>query len=395
MGLRSLVSSIYVEPIMFIYMICLYYLIPATSSLYMYKVCRTVHNYSTDLCRDLVNAKITANNTAEEDVVSKGGSLWLFYQTICFTIPSTIVTLLLGLYGDRKGRKIPMILPCIGQGLGCLYYILMAKMDMLNVSYMVVGAFITGASGGFASIIMASFSHLSTTTSGADRTIRIVILQCIMGVGTALGSFTVGSLVNTPDDPIGGWVRTFGMITGLSMLCIVYILIRFHSPPRLHRSYDDISSSAAPSADPQGFASRINIVKVLSTVCQGFPSVLQLTLAAIWFAWVTGLGEFDVLFTYTQRMGLDRSIYGYYTGYGAIVQAIAGAVSVLLFKRFLDMSDSVLALIGLFSACLELLFLGLSGFFGGSSVVRIYVLFSKLYAAKERHVKLADVIILA
>jgi len=39
MGLRSLVSSIYVEPIMFIYMICLYYLIPATSSLYMYKVC--------------------------------------------------------------------------------------------------------------------------------------------------------------------------------------------------------------------------------------------------------------------------------------------------------------------------------------------------------------------
>jgi len=58
-------------------------------------------------------------------------------------------------------------------------------------------------------------------------------------------------------DPIGGWVRTFGMITGLSMLCIVYILIRFHSPPRLHRSYDDISSSAAPSADPQGFASRI------------------------------------------------------------------------------------------------------------------------------------------
>jgi len=59
------------------------------------------------------------------------------------------------------------------------------------------------------------------------------------------------------------------------------------------------------------------------------------------------------------------------------------------------LSDSVLALIGLFSACLELLFLGLSGFFGGSSVVRIYVLFSKLYAAKERHVKLADVIILA
>jgi len=79
-----------------------------------------------------VNAKITANNTAEEDVVSKGGSLWLFYQTICFTIPSTIVTLLLGLYGDRKGRKIPMILPCIGQGLGkrclCLQVDYLSKM---------------------------------------------------------------------------------------------------------------------------------------------------------------------------------------------------------------------------------------------------------------------------
>ena len=55
-------------------------------------------------------------------------------------------------------------------------------------------------------------------------------------------------------------------------------------------------------------------MKVFSTVCAGFPSILQLVFIAIWLAWVMGLGEFDVLYSYAQRMKLDVSIYGYYNG---------------------------------------------------------------------------------
>ena len=41
--LISYVRSISVEPIMFLYMICLYYLIPAANSLYLYKVGRIIY----------------------------------------------------------------------------------------------------------------------------------------------------------------------------------------------------------------------------------------------------------------------------------------------------------------------------------------------------------------
>jgi len=53
---------------------------------------------------------------------------------------------------------------------------------------------------------------------------------------------------------------------------------------------------------------------VFRTACSGFPSYLQLTLAAIFTLWVTGLGKFDVLYNFTQRMKLTRGQYGYYTG---------------------------------------------------------------------------------
>ena len=57
-----------------------------------------------------------------------------------------------------------------------------------------------------------------------------------------------------------------------------------------------------------------SIGKVLRVVCASFPSPLQLTLAAIMFLWVYNIGRFDVMYVFSQRMGLDRSIYGYYNG---------------------------------------------------------------------------------
>ena len=52
-----------------------------------------------------------------------------------------------------------------------------------------------------------------------------------------------------------------------------------------------------------------------------------------------------------------------FTGYSAAVQAIAGAVSVLLFKRLFRWQDTTVALIGLVAGIMEQIFLGFTGFF--------------------------------
>ena len=140
------------------------------------------------MCESLVRANFT-NMTDEENLVSQETASWMFYQTVVFTIPSTAVTLFMGLYGDRYGRRIPLLSPLFGQFLGeslliffpifylafavicrvatasitiallvgCGYYLIMSFYDSLHVKYMLFGAFITGMSGGFACVIMASF----------------------------------------------------------------------------------------------------------------------------------------------------------------------------------------------------------------------------------------------
>ena len=56
--------------------------------------------------------------------------------------------------------------------------------------------------------------------------------------------------------------------------------------------------------------------------------------------------------------------YNVILGYSAGVQGIAGVISVLIFKGIFNLSDSIIAVIGLVSASLELLLLGISGFVG-------------------------------
>ncbi|XP_067950160.1 proton-coupled folate transporter-like isoform X2 [Watersipora subatra] len=361
----QVMRTVYVEPVMFIYMICLYYLIPVADTLYLYKVCRTIYHYDVDLCENLVRGNITQNTTEEESAVSTETGAWMFYQTIVFTIPSMIVTMLMGLYGDKYGRRLPLISPFIGQGIGCCYYLIMSAYPDVHVKYMLVGAFITGLSGGYACVIMASFSHISVMIPSKNRTVRLVVLQSVMGLGTVVGCFTVGA-INGPEMGIQtGWITTFLVIIFLSIFGGLYIVIRFRNLQ--YPSSSSISYSTSENRLTSAYNS-LNIGKVLTTVCCPFPSLIQVVMIAIWLAWVEGLGEFDVLYSYAQRMGQNVSIYVYYTGYSAALQAISAAVAVLILKRIFNMKDSIIALMGLASAALELLLLGISGFVGANTV---------------------------
>lgn len=57
------------------------------------------------------------------------------------------------------------------------------------------------------------------------------------------------------------------------------------------------------------------------------------------------------------------------TGYSAGLQAVAGAITVLVLKEKFGWADTTIAIVGLVSAALELLFLALSGLLTGRSVV--------------------------
>lgn len=84
------------------------------------QVCMTVNRdtlYNRSVCTDLVAAKFNKTSKVEDDVSSET-SRWLFYQTIAFVIPSVTVTLIMGVYTDKKGHRLSLIMPYLGQAAG-------------------------------------------------------------------------------------------------------------------------------------------------------------------------------------------------------------------------------------------------------------------------------------
>ncbi|XP_067681962.1 proton-coupled folate transporter-like [Haliotis asinina] len=106
--------------------------------------------------------------------------------------PGLIPTLLLGPLLDRLGRKIGFLIPMIGTLVKQIIY-LVVLCKKLPVRIMFIGNGIEGLTGGFATMLMASFVMVADLTlPGRDRTLRISIAEGTQAIWTSLGGFGTG-----------------------------------------------------------------------------------------------------------------------------------------------------------------------------------------------------------
>lgn len=77
--------------------------------LYMYQVC--LEDFSRDVCDDLYSSK----NSDALDTVQAGSSHWVLGSTLTLSLSSIITAQFLGSWSDTYGRKVPMLLPPLGE----------------------------------------------------------------------------------------------------------------------------------------------------------------------------------------------------------------------------------------------------------------------------------------
>lgn len=198
-----------IEPIIFFqFMAQEAYTVVSTTGLYN-KICR--QNYGQNSSVNCRNLKVTP---IIETIIQKKAAQWQIYIALGMLLPLIFSGLILGTFGDRNGRKINVLVGCLGAiGLMFAYLVEFAIVDM-PLSILPPMAFVVCCTSAMNIISPSCYAYLSDRIYDRDLlTIRFVILQ----IFTKLAYIIVGPIV-------GVMLKRYGYArTALLPICLWFI----------------------------------------------------------------------------------------------------------------------------------------------------------------------------
>ncbi|CAL8099102.1 unnamed protein product [Orchesella dallaii] len=189
--LTKYISDITVEPVLFLYMLSTFSQYALFQDLVYSKVCWTRFPEDTSICQNLHNESYKE----QLEIVQTLSSHWILMSTISLVVPSLFISMYLGSWSDRFGRKWPVVFPPLGGVCACLVYIVISVRDDVPVDWICLASLLSGLSGGFASCIMSCMTYVASVTTQQTRTVRISRLESMTFFGGTVGPFISGSML--------------------------------------------------------------------------------------------------------------------------------------------------------------------------------------------------------
>ena len=210
-------ANITVEPVLFLYMFANFLYFPTFQALIFNKVC--IHTYHESFCQALQhNESFKDNHKQEDHDVTSQTSYWILMSTIGLTTTSFFTTIFfLGPYGDKWGRKAPVMLPCFGALFAYLSALLNAKFMAAPIAYTIVGPILNGLCGGYISCLMAVYSFIGHISSPTTKMIRVSIVEAMVFLAGAVGVLVSGLMLERE-----GYLATFSLLCATTGVAIIY-----------------------------------------------------------------------------------------------------------------------------------------------------------------------------
>lgn len=214
--------SVTVEPVLFLFMFAGGLLWPTMRAVVYQKVC--LSNYNATICHEVDNG----NHSMEENVVQSQASHWYMAETLCFDIPSILVSIFYGALSDNVSRKMALLLPMIGQVISASNYLVCVIFFDIPVGVILLGPLCSGLFGGWVVCCMAAFSLISDITPTHSRTSRIAIAESMISLSIALSLFAGGALLDRTN-----FTCVVALALCLYILAVIYIVIFIKDPPKV------------------------------------------------------------------------------------------------------------------------------------------------------------------
>lgn len=292
---------------------------------------------------------VTYNDSASGQIEAEA-STWLIYMDVAGMIPSFFVVILLGGYSDHKGRKVALLPPLIGAAARLLLAIAIISFD-LHLGYLIIASVCEGFGGGICTLMMATFSYISSITDVQSRSRRVVIVEAVNGLAFIVSDFCMGYAIS-----LLGYAWTFVILLGIMFATLCYVA--FVLP-----EVDPVSTTTTATAE---FFSLKHFRRLLALYMKDDDSrsgrhwKLRLTLLVLVVTTAVQLGRLDVQTLF--MMSAPLCFTSLWIGYFYAASDLVGYLTSLIVTHALVnyVGDQILIAVGLLSGVGYELMFGLS-----------------------------------
>lgn len=186
------------------------------------KTCSIELQYSDDVCTNLDSG----NYDAKQDIVQEITNNYNMYSEWIEMGPAVFVLVFLGMWSDRRSRRLPLLLPMVGSTLKALGLMANAYFWSLQPYFILLSYIPYGLTGSMMGAFMAAYAYIGDTSGTRSRTTRL----SYAGI-TMFASSPVGHALGTLLFRYGGYTLVFGVEFVVSALSAVYVVLRFDDKP--------------------------------------------------------------------------------------------------------------------------------------------------------------------
>uniref|UniRef100_A0A0K0DEP7 MFS domain-containing protein n=1 Tax=Angiostrongylus cantonensis TaxID=6313 RepID=A0A0K0DEP7_ANGCA len=231
----------------------------------------------------------------------------------------------IGSVGDKRSRKLSMLMPFIGIILADITLLLQAIFFESSPYWFPFSEFVFGSFGGYMGVLSTSFAYITSIprVKDSEKSKNVARLEGTLGVGSI-----VGFLISSQLDIIN-YVNVFVMFIVVHTICFCYIA-QMNEPMNSHKDRGDLQ--VIPSVIMCGRNANFQII---------------LCFIAFGVSYLVFLGSSQILFFYLkQRFYWDAEMYSYLR---ALTQTCSSIMALFVYPlcKSYGVRDVVLVVIGL------------------------------------------------
>jgi len=297
------------------------------------------------------------------------------------SIPSIIITLFIGGWSDKVGRRPALIAPTLGSALEALV-VLFVMYFKLPIYCLFIGGFLHGICGYYTTMILACMAYVADTTEESKIALRLGVIELIVFLGGMVAQLTSGLYIEKL-----GFIGPYWIIFGCHVAAILYAIFfvpesRAKSSVETGRlfSLENFKSSWRVYFEASGTRKR-NLVVL--TFCAGITAIA-----------VMGITGVVNLYTLHSPLCFSPEFVGYFLAFRQFMHGVGGVTAIKVFGMCL--SDANISRIAVVSYIGFLVWLGFSktllmvfitpiiGIFGGAGPPVFRAMMSKIVSADDQ-----------
>ncbi|KAL4235365.1 hypothetical protein ACF0H5_007001 [Mactra antiquata] len=165
------------------------------------------------------------DNVEENKLVQANTGMYLTLYRVLINVPGLFIGLFFGAWCDTNGRKLPMTIPCVGNILAVVVYIVSKQFKHWALVILLVGAFIQGLFGRNAVVTIAVNSYTAENSKTEVRTVFLGRLLAMQYFGKCVGAMLSGIM----DFNI---IASFGLAGGIHLVGLLLVVFGIKETPR-------------------------------------------------------------------------------------------------------------------------------------------------------------------